>query len=366
MTLNQSTVTGNKADGGSAIYGPNGGGYGGGFFGIGTLTITQSVISNNSVQAGDGNPGGDAEGGGIYNSGATTLQISVISGNTAHGGAGNYGGMSSGDPGTDAKGGGGFFGGALTVSRSTISGNNAIGGTGNDSDRTPAIGVGPGGNAQGGGLWCGQTSTLTNTTLANNKATGGTGGSAAAGIPAKGDTGGTGGNASGGAAYVFKSIKLFDSTLSGNSVVAGPGGAGYAGDVFPKTGPGKAGTAVGGGLTLVIAGTSLLDNTIVSGNKSGAVFSDISGTALSTSANNLIGVGGGLINGVHANKVGITAPNLSSLANHGGFTQTMLPLAGSAAIDAGNNSLIPAGVTVDQRGLARIVNKIVDIGADET
>ena len=43
----------------------------------------------------------------------------------------------------------------------------------------------------------------------------------------------------------------------------------------------------------------------------------------------------------------------------------MALLPGSPAIDAGNNALIPAGVTTDQRGLPRIVNGTVDIGAFE-
>ena len=44
----------------------------------------------------------------------------------------------------------------------------------------------------------------------------------------------------------------------------------------------------------------------------------------------------------------------------------MALLPGSPAIDAGNNALIPAGVTTDQRGLPRIVNGTVDIGAFES
>ena len=45
----------------------------------------------------------------------------------------------------------------------------------------------------------------------------------------------------------------------------------------------------------------------------------------------------------------------------------MALLPGSPAIDAGDNSLIPAGVTTDQRGTgyARIDNGTVDIGAFE-
>lgn len=43
----------------------------------------------------------------------------------------------------------------------------------------------------------------------------------------------------------------------------------------------------------------------------------------------------------------------------------MVPLPGSPAIDAGSNSLIPSGVSTDQRGLARIFNHTVDVGAVE-
>ena len=59
-------------------------------------------------------------------------------------------------------------------------------------------------------------------------------------------------------------------------------------------------------------------------------------------------------------------PLLAPLGNYGGPTQTMALLPGSPAIDAGSNALIPAGVTTDQRGLTRIVNGIVDIGAFES
>lgn len=60
-------------------------------------------------------------------------------------------------------------------------------------------------------------------------------------------------------------------------------------------------------------------------------------------------------------------PQLGPLTNNGGFTQTMLPLPGSAAIDAGANSLCSHE---DQRGLPRPMDKLgsgprCDIGAVE-
>ena len=49
----------------------------------------------------------------------------------------------------------------------------------------------------------------------------------------------------------------------------------------------------------------------------------------------------------------------------GSQMQTMALLPGSPAIDAGSNALIPSGLTTDQRGLPRIMNGTVDIGAFE-
>jgi hypothetical protein len=58
-------------------------------------------------------------------------------------------------------------------------------------------------------------------------------------------------------------------------------------------------------------------------------------------------------------------PLLGLLQDNGGPTQTMALLPGSPAINAGNNALIPAGVTTDQRGSPRIEGGTVDIGAFE-
>jgi predicted outer membrane repeat protein len=55
-------------------------------------------------------------------------------------------------------------------------------------------------------------------------------------------------------------------------------------------------------------------------------------------------------------------PELGPLANNGGVTQTMLPGAGSAAIDAGDDTECP---TTDQRGVTRPQGPHCDIGAVE-
>jgi hypothetical protein len=57
-----------------------------------------------------------------------------------------------------------------------------------------------------------------------------------------------------------------------------------------------------------------------------------------------------------------TNPQLGPLADNGGPTQTMSPLIGSPAIDAGTDSGCPA---TDQRGVARPQGASCDIGAVE-
>ncbi len=84
------------------------------------------------------------------------------------------------------------------------------------------------------------------------------------------------------------------------------------------------------------------------------------------SSYNLIGTGGsgGLVNGVNHNQVGVANPGLGTLAQNGGPTRTVALLPGSPAIDRGSNAFVTAGET-DQRGLTRVANGTVDIGAFE-
>jgi hypothetical protein len=244
----------------------------------------------------------------------------------------------------DANGGG-------TILASTISDNSATGGQGyNDAfgDYSPA----PGGFAAGGGAFSPDKLTITNSTLVANAATGGDGGDG-------NYEPGTGGTAIGGGICATDLI-LADSTVAGNSATAGTAGSYfYTND---SNGPVSPGIAAAGG---AVALSATLTNSIVSTNTSGGTADDLSGTVNSSSANNLIGVGGGLTNHVNGNKVGFENPMLSALGNYGGPTETMVPLPGSPVVDAGNASQIPPGITTDQRGYDRISRGTVDIGATE-
>ena len=150
---------------------------------------------------------------------------------------------------------------------------------------------------------------------------------------------------SGGAIINFATLTLTNCTISGNSAASSGGGLFNDG------------------------GTVTLGNTIVAGNTATTSGPDVFGT-FASQGNNLIGKTDGSSGWVGSDLTGTIAqplnPLLAPLGNYGGPTQTMALLPGSPAIDAGNNALIPAGVTTDQRGLPRIVNGTVDIGAFES
>jgi hypothetical protein len=82
VTLTNSTLSGNSVNGVGVFPGA-----GGGIFNSGTLNITNSTLSGNSANGVDGS----GPGGGIYNTGTVTLTNSTLSGNSANGGAGALG-----------------------------------------------------------------------------------------------------------------------------------------------------------------------------------------------------------------------------------------------------------------------------------
>src|SRR5262249_2568421 len=117
-------------------------------------------------------------------------------------------------------------------------------------------------------------------------------------------------------------------------------------------------------------------NTIIAQNfvDTTGIGPDVWGAATS-SGHNLIGDSSGstgFVNGTKSDQVGTSAnpidPKLAPLANNAGPTKPHALLAGSTAIDRGDNTNAPA---TDQRGVARPRDgdrngsKIVDIGAFE-
>ncbi len=287
---------------------------GGGINNVGTTTVTESTIDNNSASN---------NGAGIFNAGTMTVTDSTIDNNSASsngGGIFNAGAMIVTDSAIDNNvvgtwGGGIFSAGAMTIVNSTIADNN--------SD-------------DGGGILSqyGGTMAIVSSTIANNNSSGNAGGIW--------NNGGT--------------LTVANSTIARNNVASSSGGAGLEDDGAKTT----------------------LNNTIVAlnteGTGSGAPASDIAGTVAAASAFNLIGTGGsgGLSNGVNGNQVDVANPGLGTLADNGGPTQTIALLTTSPAIDAGSNALAVDPSTglplaTDQRGAGfpRIVNGTVDIGAYE-
>ena len=371
LKLDSLTLTGGVARGGDGFQGGGGAlGAGGAIFNQGAVTVTGSTFTGNTAQGGNG--GNNANGGGGGGVGANAVNGTGggpnggIPGSDTQGvsGAdgGNGGGGGGSRPGFSGSGGFGGFGGGGGAARGFggVGGNGGFGGGGGTSGAGGAGGFG-GGNATAGGNPIGGggaglggaifnesgTVRLFNSTFTGNTATGGTGGNK--------------GQALGGAVFTRNGeVELRNSTLAGNAASNG-GGAVYA------IGDGTVGSGfTGGSYGLALYNTILAD--------SAASASDIGLTSINASANNQFTAQGSLIETPGTALAGgfISAdPNLGLLADNGGPTQTLALLAGSAAIDAGDNSVATGptntALTTDQRGagFARIVNTTVDIGAFE-
>ncbi|NJK68908.1 MAG: hypothetical protein HC941_22430 [Microcoleus sp. SU_5_3] len=295
--------------------------FAGGINNQGSLTVVNSIIRNNQDEEREG-------GSGIGNFGTATLQGSTVS-NNLNGGIFN---ASSGN---------------LTIDNSTI------------SDHISHSGIRNLGNL-----------TVTDSTISNNNNVG-----------------------DGGGINNFGTLNLNNSTISGNL-------AGFGGGIFNdssstftianSTIANNTARNSGGGIfsqgliseTPVV--TPQIGNSIIAGNIS-AVIPDVDGRFTSNGFN-LIGNGNGsssFISGVNGDIVGTPEnpidPRLSPLQDNGGATFTHALLANSPAANAGNNDNLPADtedldgdgdisepLPVDQRGITRIQNGIVDIGAFES
>lgn len=304
--LNSETLTLN-----GVVFSTNTAKLGAGLNNAGTATIINSTFSGNFTSAG-------GSGGGIYNVGTATLTNSSLQSNSAQFGGGieNLG--------------------SVSIASSTLSANTASSGGGIDSSG-PLILLGVTlsanvANTNGGGIFSQGTATVTNTTLSGNSA-----------------------KTDGGGFYNFGTAAITNSTLTANRADSDGNNSGAGGGLFR------------------IAGTVTLNNTLIAGNFKGTASSrdDGSGAVAATSANNLIGDVTGLtgIQAAQGNLLGASLlpidPLLGPLADNAGPTRTHALLAGSPALGAGNNANISGGVTMDQRGLARISGGTVDIGAFE-
>ena len=321
LTLNNLTVRNGRCNG---TCGGNMGGGGVNAYGGGSsLTITNSAISNNST---------DGWGGGI-SGGTITITNSTISGNSAAGGGG---GVSGGDmtvsgstfSGNTAKEGGGInsTGGSLAVTNSTFSSNSATG----------ASFIGGG----GGIYFNGTALTVTNSTLSGNSA--------------------TGSNSYGGGIYsVNGTVAITNSTFSGNSAATDGGGFANLSTATVTNSTFSGNSAVLGGGIYNTVGSTTLRNTIVANSTSGGnCNSQITADSYNLDTD-------GTCNSATQKTSGQI--NLGSLASNGGATQTFALLSGSAAINAGDDSVCNAAPVsnLDQRGTARPLGIHCDVGAYE-
>ncbi len=292
----------------------------------GTLTITNSDLSGNQTIPASGS----VVGGALHNAGALTIVNSTITNNLVRG---EGGGIAT----TTANG--------VTVSlvNTLIAGNTAS--------------VTGGGLGNGGGVsTTGNQGTILfhNCTISENHADN-NGGGAYLVTP-----GGGTGNAT-----------LINATVANNTADFDNNGAGAGGGIAQNT------AAV------------TLRNTIVASNFNSivSVRDDLSGAMVASGSFNLIGDAtgsSGLVNGINNNQVGSGASpidaKLAPLQNNGGSSRTHALLAGSPAVNAGSNGLLPAdafdldgdgnngeALPVDQRGVgfARVIGGAVDLGAYE-
>ncbi len=284
-----------------------------------------ATLNNATFTAGNGvGAANTGRAGAIFNNGGTlTLNNLIITGNSAA----NGGGLNNSGTGS-----------IMNINNCIVSNNTASG--------------------SGGGIQNFSTSTLNinNSLFVGNTSTGTTGG---------------------GAAQLNGTAFITNSTLA-NNVAPSAGGIQSNGTLLVITNStisGNTSTSNGGGIHRGSTNVNIfLRNTIVAGNNGVATSPDVTATAsVSSAGNNIIG-NVGTSTGWIASDLLNTNPMLGALTNNGGFTNTFLPMAGSPAINTGQNCVVdlscatnnpPNAVTTDQRGIARPAGGTVDIGAVE-
>ncbi len=343
-------ITGGAGDAGGAIYSE------------GTLRLENSELSQNYANYG----------GAICSRGVLDIADSVLSDNRSRGHGGAIG----------------HLGTALNVAASTFSGNKAGGSSGaidlwthgSTKITDSTLSNNEAGNYGGAIQNLFSTLTVTNSALLGNSARyGGAIDSALGAVQLTNSTvSGNSSDSSGGGIYNYGGpLEITNSTLTANRADADGDGWGQGGGLYNSSSSSFPDPA--------------LNNTLLAGNMRGAAGSDnpddIYGTVDPDSSHNLIGdavTAGGLTHGANGNIVGnegeetidiatVLDPNL---AYNGGPTLTHALVAGSLALNAGDNTKAVDGdgnpLVYDQRGeikegegFDRIVDGTVDIGAFE-
>ena len=422
VVLTNCTLSGNNAtnlsgtDGNNGANNPNGDGgpglpgtsgasaLGGAVYNLGSLTLLNCALTNNSVAGGAGGNGGNggngdiqfsahqggnggaggaggtAYGGAIYNLGTLLLSNCTVSGNSVIGGGGGVGGTNgagykisyagSGGAGGVAFGAGIFSTQSVTVLNCTFAGNVAQGGNSaaaGSAINGPAGANGP--NSFGGGIWAGGAA-VTNCTFFNNTVTGGNGGNGGTGVGTGLPTGGNGGNGGsgvGGGLYSTGIVSVLNCTFANCQAIGGSGGTnGFNSSGGAPGSPGSVGVAQGGGIASGAAAfwvrntlfsTNFVSTSSSAGTNIYAVSGKITDGGYNLSSDNSSALTNSL--SIKTNFVG-----LGPLANNGGSTMTMGLLAGSPAINAAGTNAATFPPT-DQRGVPRPMGTNCDIGAYE-
>ena len=296
-------------------------GDGGGIFNAGTLTINNSTFHNDEAEIGGGDGG---NGGAIFNFGALTVSNSTFSNNGAING------------GAIENAGGGEIHNNLTISNCTFTGNTAAS------------------YANGGAIdneFQGPSLSINDSTFSTNQA--GFGG---------GIYNGTG-----------ASLSLTNSTVANNTAASWGGGISNNGSltVTNSTIVGNTSGSLGGGVALLFYGSGFLNNTIIAMNEAVTAGPDVFLFGGSVATNYcLIGntARSGISIGGRTGNINPTGSlGLGPLGKNGGPTETIALLPGSPAIAKGKVSLAVKAkgqaLATDQRGLPRIFNGTVDMGA---
>jgi hypothetical protein len=170
-------------------------------------------------------------------------------------------------------------------------------------------------------------------------------------------------------------VTVVDSTFTANLALGG--GNGLGGAIFSRNGSVAVSDSTlfantadqGGGIYAVVDGGAAavaVSNSVLAGTPGGRSDYQATGPVSASGAGDLVqapGLGDGQFPA--AAVVSTAGPGLGPLQDNGGPTPTLRPPPGSPLLGAGVNAALPPGLSTDQRGLPRVVNGAVDIGAVE-